>query len=185
MKINNLFKSFDKKIIFNNASFEFEDGKITYIMGGSGIGKTTLLRIISGLDASYSGKIIKNGELAYVFQEPRLFPTLNLEENIKIASESSKFDIDNLLEIVELKDFKNFMPSELSGGMKSRVSLVRAIYKDADIYIMDEPFSNLDEDLKKRIIPKIFELLKEKTILIVSHDPKEAEKYSDNIIYLK
>lgn len=182
MKIKNLNKRFENKIIFNNANFEFKDNRITYLMGKSGIGKTTLLRIIAGLDANYTGIIDKIDRISYVFQEPRLFPSLTVKDNIKIVNPNSNLDVNSFLEIVELKDCENMYPNELSGGMKTRVSIARALYYNADIVLMDEPFSSIDQDMKKRIAPKIFNLLANKTVIVVSHDDLEAKAYSNEII---
>lgn len=183
MIIQNLNKKFGDKSIFDNNSFAFEDGRVTYILGESGIGKTTLLRIIAGLDKDYTGKIIgKQEKVSYVFQEPRLFPNLNVEENIQIVCDDSKYTVDEILKILELDMEKHSYPASLSGGMKMRIALARAIYNNGDLFIMDEPFSALDDDLKSRILPKIFKLLDDKTIIIVSHNIEEAQKYAHNII---
>ena len=185
MIIKNLYKNFASKNIFNNTTIEFKDNKVTFITGESGIGKTTLLRIIAGLDKNFKGEIITNNEkISYVFQEPRLFPNLNVEENIKIVAEDSKCEIKDILELVELSNEIYALPSSLSGGMKMRIALARALYSNGDVYLMDEPFSALDDDTKERILPKIFEFLKGKTVIIVSHNIDEAKKYGDNIINL-
>ena len=183
MRINNLTKKFGKKVIFDNSNFHFEEHGVTYIMGESGVGKTTLLRIIAQLDKDYKGEFnFSEKKISYIFQEPRLFPNLNVYENVKITSENSKYSVDEVLSYVELIDEKDSLPSSLSGGMKMRVALARAIYFDADIVLMDEPFAALDDDLKARILPKIFEILKNKAVIIVSHNLEEAKKYSDKII---
>ncbi len=185
MRINNLTKKFNSKLIFNNANFEFNDGRVTYIIGESGVGKTTLLRIIAGLDKEYSGQITPNlDKISYVFQEPRLFSNLTVEENITMVTETSRYTAEEVLSLVELENEKASLPSSLSGGMKMRIALARAIYYDADVFLMDEPFSALDEELKSRMLPKIFDTLKGKTVIIVSHNLDEASKFSDAIIDL-
>lgn len=184
MKITNLNKSFGKNIIFDNFNISFEEGKINYIMGKSGIGKTTLLRIISGLDTQFSGEIDLTGKISYVFQEPRLFPTITVLENIKIVNEFSTTDPRTLLDELELTGCDNMFPEELSGGMKMRLSLARAIYYDPDIIIMDEPFASIDKETKDKIAEKVFKRLKNKTVIIVSHDENDAQKFADNIINL-
>ena len=185
MKINNLTKKFGKKTIFNNASFDFANNSVTYIIGESGVGKTTLLRIIAGLDKDFKGEIVNDySKIAYVFQEPRLFSNLTVSENVRIVSDSSSISVDDALNLVELSEEKDSLPDSLSGGMKMRLSLARALYYGADIVLMDEPFSALDDDLKERILPKIFKILKDKIVIIVSHNLNEASKYADNIINL-
>lgn len=185
MKITNLSKSFDGKAIFKDYSSEFATGKITYLMGESGVGKTTLLRMISGLDTDYTGEITYEGKLAYVFQEPRLFPNLSVLSNLKIVNDNPTLNAKKLLKSVELNDCEDMLPSELSGGMKMRLSIARAVYYDPDIILMDEPFASLDKEMKDRIVNKIFKLLSGKTIIIISHDRSDAEKYADHIIEIK
>ena len=180
MRLENITKSFNGKEIISDFTCDIPDGKITYIMGASGIGKTTLLRIIAGLDTDFGGNIEKNGKIAYVFQEPRLFPALNIKENVEIVGGGN--DCKDILSMVELDGCENMMPDELSGGMKMRLSIARALYSGADIYLMDEPFSALDDETKKRIIPKVFGFLRGKTVIIVSHSFEEAKLYSDNVI---
>lgn len=183
MKITNLSKKFASKVIFDNDTFEFPDGKITYLIGESGIGKTTLLRIIAGLDKEFSGEITSiSNKISYVFQEPRLFPNLNVEENISLVAEDSRYSVKEVLSLIELENEQNSLPSSLSGGMKMRIALARAIYNDGDIFLMDEPFSALDDELKARLLPKVFDYLKGKTIIIVSHNLDEANKFADKII---
>ena len=183
MEIKNLNKNFNKKTVFNNFSANIPDNKITFIMGESGSGKTTLLRIILGLDNDYNGKIISSHKkISCVFQEPRLLPALTVEENLKIIEKGASLSLNEILDIVELSNDKNKYPSELSGGMKMRLALARAIYYNGDLFILDEPFSALDEKMKERIIPKIFNLIKNKTVIIVSHSMDDAEKYGDKII---
>lgn len=185
MIIKNLTKSFDKKLVFDNFSIEIPEKKLTIIEGKSGCGKTTLLRIISGLDLNFKGEIIKkSNKISYVFQEPRLFGAITVKQNLEIINNGTNLSIEEILSIVELEKEQKTYPNELSGGMKMRLSLARALYYNGDIFIMDEPFSALDNDMKSRIIPKVLNLLKGKTIIIVTHDVLEIEKYADNIIKL-
>ena len=183
MEIKKLTKLFNDKVIFENYSVCIPENKITFIMGESGCGKTTLLKIICGLDKEYDGEILlSSNKLSCVFQEPRLFPTLTAKENIEIVGKGGDFSVLDVLRLVELDKDAELYPDELSGGMKMRLSIARALYYNGDIFVLDEPFSALDEELKDRILSKIFDALKGKTVLIVSHDPKEAEKYADNLI---
>ena len=183
MEIKNLTKLFNDKVIFENYSVCIPENKITFIMGESGCGKTTLLKMICGLDKEYDGEILlSSNKLSCVFQEPRLFPTLTAKENIEIVGKGGDFSVLDVLRLIELDKDAELYPDELSGGMKMRLSIARALYYNGDIFVLDEPFSALDEELKDRILSKIFDALKGKTVLIVSHDPKEAEKYADNLI---
>ena len=182
MEFKNLYKSFDDKVIFENSSFKFPDNQITFILGESGRGKTTLLRILAGLDLNYKGEIDGMPEkISYVFQEPRLFGSLTALENVKIVSENSEESAKELLSLLELNDALNKKPDELSGGMKMRVNLARALNYNADLYLMDEPFSALDDETKKRILPNVFTFLNGKTVFFVSHNTEEAYKYADKI----
>ena len=187
MKISNLTKRFGEKVVFDNLSLEIKENQVTYIMGESGCGNTTLLRILSGLDKDYTGEIPVLDSVSYVFQEPRLFPTLTVQKNVEIVGDLTEFTSEYALKLVELQDEKLSFPNTLSGGMKMRVALARAIYHNKSVYLMDEPFSALDEEMKSRILPQIFTFfaIKNKTVIIISHDKSEAEKYGDNIIILK
>ena len=183
MQIKNLYKRYGDKVIFNDYSEEIPDNQITYITGDSGIGKTTLLNLIAGLDKDFEGEISKDSNnIAYVFQYPRLFPSVNVYNQLSIIN--SNKSIDDILKIVELENDTDLFPDELSGGMKMRVALARALYCDADIYLLDEPFSSIDEEMKYRIRDKVFDILKGKTIIVVSHDNDEASKYANKIIKL-
>ena len=183
MEIRNLTKAFGDKMIFKDFSATIPDCKVSFIMGESGSGKTTLLRIILGLDKDFSGEIIKSGDrISTVFQEPRLFEALNVKQNLEIVEKGSSLSIDEILDIVELNGEDGTYPDNLSGGMKMRLALARAIYYNGDIFVMDEPFSALDENMKERIIPKALSILKGKTVIIVSHNSEDAKLYADHII---
>ena len=160
MEIKNLTKLFNDKVIFENYSICIPENKITFIMGESGCGKTTLLKMICGLDKEYDGEILlSSNKLSCVFQEPRLFPTLTAKENIEIVGKGGDFSVLDVLRLVELDKDAELYPDELSGGMKMRLSIARALYYNGDIFVLDEPFSALDEELKDRILSKIFDAL--------------------------
>lgn len=183
MIVNNLTKTFDNKTVFNNFSIKIPENKVSVIVGESGCGKTTLLRILSGLDKDYSGEIIKCfNRISYVFQEPRLFEAITVKQNLEVLEKGINLSIKEILSIVELENEENTYPNELSGGMKMRLSLARALCYNGDIFLMDEPFSALDNEMKNRIIPKVFNLIKGKTVVIVSHNPNEISNYIDNLI---
>lgn len=183
MKINNLTKSFDKKLVFNDFSIDLPENQVTVIEGESGAGKTTLLRIIARLDVDFDGEIIGNNKkISYVFQEPRLFDAITVKQNLELIEKGTDLTVNDILSIVELEKEMNTYPSELSGGMKMRLSLARALYYNGDIFIMDEPFSALDNNMKRRIIPRVFNLIKNKTVIIVSHNLEEIKEYTDNLV---
>lgn len=190
-KLTNISKKWGNRSIFEGFSLEIEENKTTVILGKSGVGKTTLLSIISNL-TDYEGKVSGFGEISYVFQEPRLIPFLTVEENLKYALssvyEKENLDevIDKYLEITGLSRLKNKLASNLSGGEKQRVSLIRAFSYPSETILLDEPFSSLDVGLKMKIIDLYSDLLKfsPKTAVLVTHDIDEALYLADDVIFL-
>jgi NitT/TauT family transport system ATP-binding protein len=188
MKITDISFSFEDKVVFDHLNLEIEDGKITAMMAPSGVGKTTLLRLIAGLISPSSGNIDLNGkEVGIMFQEPRLFAQLTNLENVMLVIKQKHEKLQNataLLEAFGVLDAANKYPEELSGGMAKRVSLARAIAFDSDILLLDEPFSALDIETKNSVIAKTKNLLQGKTVVFVTHDAAEAELFADCIIHL-
>ena len=186
LEISHLTKSFGNKKVIDDFSYEFKCGKVTAILGESGCGKTTLLRCIAGLQEPDSGEIInylKN--ISFAFQEDRLLPWLTVSQNINLVlGEKPKSDeeMKKLLENFDLHDIENSFPSQLSGGMRQRVSLARAYVHKSELLLMDEPFSELDEGTKSRVIDFLIENKKERTIIYITHSQKEAQSFADEII---
>ncbi len=189
MIISNLSKKFGKKTIFDNFSVEIADKGIYALWGKSGCGKTTLLRIISGLDKRYSGKIeygdIK--KISYVFQEPRLLNTSTALENVALplgnteqARESAKYRLTQM----GLESEINTYPDELSGGMKQRVAIARALAYDGDILLLDEAFNGIDEKMTKSIMDIVIEYSKNKPCIVVSHNKEHLDYLGCKIIEL-
>ena len=182
MRVSNITKKYGERTVLDNFSYNFEDGKITVIMGESGVGKTTLLNIISGLDNDKYD--IENKSKSYIFQNDRLLPNLTVADNLKLICKD--ISVEKVLEEFELKDAANLYPKELSAGMSRRVAIIRAIYYAAELLIMDEPFRNLDYYLKY----KIMDIIKSKqkkdnnTIIMVTHDIAEAVYMADNIVVI-
>ena len=176
LQIINLSKSFEDKIIFDNFSYGFQDKGLYIISGDSGKGKTTLLRIIAGLDKSYKGTVTGGGNVSYLFQEYRLFPNLNLIDNVLSISFESYTDrekrktADLLLSLGFSKDDFDLMPDELSGGMKQRVSFARAILYEAPVLLLDEPTKELDSALKEQILKIIIKESEKRLVIFVTHD---------------
>lgn len=182
MEIKNLKKSFDGKIIIDSLTLSLPERGIVAIMGPSGCGKTTLLRIIAGLESADEGEIVGLPDsVSYVFQEPRLFPWLSAKDNVALACDNEEKAL-KWLSRVELKNDADKLPHELSGGMGQRVAFARALSCDAELYILDEPFTGLDNALKIRL----FSLIKEKAasalVFMVTHDKSEAESLAYKII---
>lgn len=194
-----------KEIIINDISFDIEKGKTLVIVGSSGSGKSTILRLIAGILPSqrnniFSGDILINSEshqgylnknkLSFMFQDPALLPNISVYENIeiplKIIKTNTTKNVDEIIDVVGLKKFKNFLPKDLSGGMKTRVSLARSFITNPEILLLDEPFSSLDTAWKNELYLELSKLKSElkTTVVLVTHDINEAIELGDKIICL-
>lgn len=180
IECRNLSKSYHGKMILDHWSASIPDGKITAIMGPSGIGKTTLFRLLAGLEKADDGQItgLSGKKLSVVFQEDRLFPQLTVLKNLQIVGE----DAENWLGHLGLSKAAHQYPGELSGGMKRRVSIGRALCHNGDVFLLDEPFQGLDDSTKKDVMGIFLGLKREKTILLITHDQREADYLADDIL---
>lgn len=187
IKLKNVSKYYDNLKIFENFNLDFKDNKITCILGKSGVGKTTLLNMISGI-TGYEGIILKEGRISYIFQEPRLLPNKTVRENLLFTSPNlDDTQIEEMLAVLKLNDRIATLASKLSGGEAQRVSIARAFLYEPDIILMDEPFSSLDIKLKYELISyfsKIWNNTK-RTAILVTHDIDEALLLADNILILE
>lgn len=186
LKVENLRKTFGALPVIDGWNLEFEKNERIAIVGPSGCGKTTFLKILADLDKDFSGKIEKSfKKIGFVFQEPRLIPWKSLKENLSFISDDENA-ITFFLKAMRLDGFEDYLPSRLSGGMKQRVNLVRAMMIDPDILILDEPFSSLDMPVKFGIINDINSLWNKKafSIITVTHDTKEAILMADRVLIL-
>lgn len=191
LKLININKSYDGLSIFEDFNIEFQEGKISCILGPSGCGKTTLLNIIGGLIKIDSGTMegFDGKSFSYIFQEPRLLPWKTVEDNIdfvlsrELSYHERKEKIESLLKLVELEDYANYYPSQLSGGMSQRVSIARAFAVSSQIILMDEPLSGLDQSLKQNILKHFKEIWAKdrRTVLYVTHDIDEATILGDEM----
>ena len=202
--ISNLSLMFEEKNkVLSNINFHIDDSEIGCILGPIGCGKTTLLRAIAGFESISSGSILKDGvcitnsventpvanrNMGMVFQDYALFPNMDVKSNIAFGlKNSTELEKDNrvnyLLDLVNLVDCKNKYPHELSGGEQQRIALVRALAPSPDIILMDEPFSNIDQDIKEELVSDVRLLLKELAItsIIVTHDQNEAFNLADKV----
>lgn len=178
IEIKKLYKSFGEKIIFRDFSYKFGDKGLYLIKGDSGIGKTTLLRIIAGLDKRYEGTVVGGGasNISFAFQEHRLFEELSALENLLIVCKGKPQNEDEqkakeLLKRLNFSDSDMLLtPHQLSGGMRQRVSFARAIMKNSSCLILDEPTKELDTELVKTVIDMIREEAKKRLVILVSHD---------------
>lgn len=185
--IKDLNKSYGDNVILSGFNIVFEKGKINVLLGESGIGKTTILNILSGIVEKENGEIYLKGKIGYIFQDDRLVPWLNIYENIKLVNEEIglKEIIKNLKLLNLEKDILMKYPDELSGGMKKRINILRAIAYNPDIILMDEAFSSLDISNKYKIIKEFISVQKKEkfTILMVTHDPFEVSNFGE-IVYV-
>ena len=184
--VSKVVKQFGGKCVLDHISAVFAHGKTTCIMGASGSGKTTLLNLLMGLKAPDTGTIqgVDHLKLAVVFQEDRLCEEFDAITNVKIAVPEG-VSISMIMEhfdLVELTDYENKPVSNLSGGMRRRVAIVRAILAESDLLIMDEPLKGLDVKLKAKVISYLKRQLKERTVIMVTHDSEEARALADEII---
>lgn len=190
--ISHLSKAYGENKVFSDFSAVFERGKTTCIMAPSGAGKTTLLRILTGLETADAGRIegMDGLKKSMVFQEDRLCENLSVSANIRLVrqkktwgrDQKEKKEIQEALEAVGLAENGDQQVRELSGGMKRRVALLRALYSDWDILFLDEPFKGLDEETKTQVMCYTKEKCRGKTVIFVTHERSEAEEMGD-ILY--
>ena len=186
--LSNISKSFGDKKVLENFCAVFEDGKRYCVMGESGCGKTTLLGIISGLVAPDGGTVTKDADkkISLVFQEDRLLESFTVYRNLRlVCGDLSRESAAGELSKIGLGESLDVKVGDLSGGMKRRVAIMRALLRNADIVLMDEPTTGLDEELKYSVLEYIAEKTKGKTVIMVTHDRQEAEHFADEIIEMK
>jgi NitT/TauT family transport system ATP-binding protein len=178
--------------VLEDLNLEVNPGEVVVLVGPSGCGKTTILNLLSGYIEPVSGYIQREGIIRTVYQNDGLFPWLTVSENISIGLRSvayaaqRKKELHELLELIHLEDFEHHYPHQLSGGMRQRVELARALAGDSDILLMDEPFSALDYQARLRMRQELVRLLKKRprTVVFVTHDIEEAAQLADRVLVL-
>lgn len=173
--LEHIDKSFGEKQVLSDFSLTLAEGEHAAILGPSGSGKSTLLRLIAGLEAPDSGSIrTEGGHIGYVFQEDRLLPWLTAEENLTAVTDCTRETARELLDAVELHGEYRTYPDILSGGMRQRVNIARALAFAPDLLLLDEPFKGLDEALRARVAALLL-ARHTGTLLLVTHDRRECE----------
>ena len=201
VKLVNITKSFDEKIVLEDINIDIKDGELVSLLGVSGCGKSTTLQLIAGLINPDSGDIIFNDksvlntptgkrDAVIVFQDYLLFPHMSVYENIEfglkmknINKKIRKDKVKELIKLVKLNGYENKYPSELSGGQKQRVAIARTLAINPKVLLLDEPFSNLDINLRNEMREFVLNLQKKLNIttILVTHDKEEALIMSDKI----
>ena len=185
--IDNLTRSYGEKLALPPFSARVEEGEIVCLLGQSGCGKTTLLRLLLGLEAPTGGTVTGLPDTrSAVFQEDRLCPAFSAVTNVQLAlgRQVQREEIVALLSDLGLSDALTKPVRELSGGMQRRVAIARSLLAPADLFLMDEPFKGLDEDTKKQVMDTVLERTKGKTLLVVTHDPEEANYLRGRVIHM-
>lgn len=197
LNMKNISKSFftlEGEIeVLKDINLELKEGEKIAIVGPSGCGKSTILNLISGLIKPSKGTINLNKNVGYMFQKDNLLEWRNIYKNITIGLEikkqlddKQKEIINDLLKKYGLDEFRNSYPSELSGGMRQRVALIRTLVLNPDILLLDEPFSALDAQTKIAVNDDVYDIVtkENKSVILVTHDISEAIAFSDKVIVL-
>jgi NitT/TauT family transport system ATP-binding protein len=201
VSVKGIYKNYGDVEALRDMSLDFPKGQLTSLLGPSGCGKTTLLKIIAGLLAPNQGEVYVNGQIvtepgpdrAFVFQDFALMPWASVLRNVafglelrKVAKSEREDIARKYIKEVGLDGFENSYPHELSGGMRQRVGLARALSVDSPVLLMDEPFSAVDEQTRRKFQEDLLQLVKEenKTFIFVTHSIEEAVYVSDQVAIL-
>lgn len=192
LQLEKVSRSFGAVEVLRELSLEIRRNEFVAIVGPSGCGKTTLLNLLSGYDQPSSGMIARDGRVRMVYQQDGLFPWRTVSENIALGLQQIKDEkeqvrqVNEMLRLIRLEGFEQHYPHQLSGGMRQRVELARALAGESDILLMDEPFSALDYLTRLRMRQELARLLRERprTVALVTHDIEEAAQLADRVIVL-
>ncbi len=192
IRLNGVSQSYGGLAVLQNINLEIRRGEFVAVVGPSGCGKTTLLDLISGHLTPTGGTVETTGRIRTIFQRDSLFPWLTARQNIllglrEVKSETERErELTELLTLIRQTDFADYYPRQLSGGMRQRVQLARALAGNSDILLMDEPFSSLDYQTRLRLRRELSLLLisRPRTVVLVTHDIEEAAQLADRIVLL-
>jgi NitT/TauT family transport system ATP-binding protein len=192
LQLRHVSHSFGALEVLRDLSIEVFHGEFVAIVGPSGCGKTTLLNLLSGFNHPTSGSIERKGKSRMVHQQDGLFPWQTVSENIALGLRHGKSkqerlqEVRELVRLIRLEGFENSYPHQLSGGMRQRVELARALAGSSDILLLDEPFSSLDYLTRLRMRQEVARILQERprTVVLVTHDIEEAAQLADRVIVL-
>jgi putative hydroxymethylpyrimidine transport system ATP-binding protein len=193
--VENLTLRFGARPIFENLSMEIAGGQFVVLLGTSGVGKSSLLKILAGLSKPSAGTVrasdggVLQGRIAYMGQQDLLYPWLRVIDNVMLGSRLRGQKPDtaravHILEGVGLADRARALPMELSGGMRQRTALARTLYEDRPMVLMDEPFSALDTFTRAKVQDLAAEMLQGRTALLITHDPLEACRLGHHLVVL-
>jgi iron(III) transport system ATP-binding protein len=200
LKVDNISFGYDQNLIINNFYLDVKKGECIGIKGNSGTGKSTILRLIAGLEKTMSGKIIIDGKdvtdtptfnrnVGYVFQSFGLFPHLSVKNNIlfgikHLPKNERQKKLKNVVKMLEIDKYLDRFPHELSGGQKQRVAIARSLVLDPKVLLLDEPFSSLDSEIKEKIRVEIKTILNKVgiTTILVTHDIQDSNVICDRIV---
>jgi NitT/TauT family transport system ATP-binding protein len=192
LRVEDVSLSFGSIVVFQHLTVAIERGEFVAVVGPSGCGKTTLLNLFSRFVKPSSGKVVCADRLRMVYQHDSLFPWQTVSENIDLGlrhltdqSERAR-QLNEMLRLIKLEGFADHYPHQLSGGMRQRVELARALIGDTDILLLDEPFSSLDYLTRLRMRNELARMLSKlpRTVVLVTHDIEEAAQLADRIIVL-
>lgn len=199
--VKNLTKKFGDLLVLDDISFEVDEGEFLCIVGPTGCGKTTFLNSITKLYDITAGEILVNGEpvnlkkhnISYMFQENSTMPWLNVEQNVafglgikRVSGKEKKENVEEMLELVGLKDYRNYYPKQLSTSMLQRVSIARAFATKPELLLMDEPYGQLDIELRFKLEDELVNLWQRThtTVLFITHNIEESVYLSEKILVL-
>lgn len=188
--VEGLKKSYGNLRVLDGVTFSVEKGEFVCLIGESGCGKTTILKIIAGLEKPDGGRVEFAGvvRMGFVFQDDRLLPWKTVHDNILFALKASGIEdrevVKEVIDTVGLRGFENYYPKQLSGGMRQRVGIARALAVNPDLLLMDEPFASLDARTRERMQEELLRIVEGKTVVFVTHSIDEAVYLADRVVVL-